>query len=79
MTQWGLDGLFNPGRRHTEEERRRLESTREEVGDASGGRRVDLDAGTVVIRVNRGGGADAADVTSEDGPPPADEQAEPTP
>ena len=49
MTEWGIDTLFNPGKRHMDEEKRRLQSTREEVGDASGGRRVDFDAGTVRI------------------------------
>ena len=50
MTQWGLDTLFNPAKRHMDEEKRRLQSTREEVGDNSGGRRVDLESGKVVIR-----------------------------
>jgi hypothetical protein len=49
MTEWGIDTLFNPGKRHLDEEKRRLQSTREEVGDSSGGRRIDLDSGTVVI------------------------------
>jgi len=49
MTEWGLDTLFNPGKRHMDEEKRRLQSTREEVGDSSGGRRIDLESGTVVI------------------------------
>lgn len=49
MTQWGLDTLFNPGKRHMDEEKQRLQSTREEVGDSSGGKRIDLDSGKVVI------------------------------
>lgn len=49
MTEWGIDTLFNPGKRHMDEEKRRLQSTREEVGDASGGRRIDLESGTVRI------------------------------
>jgi hypothetical protein len=49
MTEWGIDTLFNPGKRHLDEEKRRLQSTREEVGDSSGGRRIDLESGTVVI------------------------------
>jgi hypothetical protein len=49
MTEWGIDTLFNPGKRHMDEEKRRLQSTREEVGDSSGGRRIDLDNGKVVI------------------------------
>lgn len=53
MTQWGLDNLFNPGKRHMDDEKRRLQSTREEIGDSSGGRRIDLEAGTVSISVPR--------------------------
>jgi hypothetical protein len=49
MTEWGIDTLFNPGKRHLDDEKRRLQSTREEVGDSSGGRRIDLDDGKVVI------------------------------
>jgi hypothetical protein len=49
MTQWGLDTLFNPAKRHMDEEKRRLQSTREEIGDSSGGRRIDLESGKVTI------------------------------
>jgi hypothetical protein len=49
MTEWGIDTLFNPGKRHLDEEKRRLQSTREEVGDSSGGKRIDLEGGKVVI------------------------------
>lgn len=49
MTQWGLDTIFNPAKRHMDEEKRRLQSTREEVGDNSGGRRIDLESGKVRI------------------------------
>jgi len=52
MTQWGLDSLFNPAKRHMDEEKRRLQSTREEVGDSSGGKRIDLTSGKVVIERN---------------------------
>src|SRR6476646_1847684 len=51
MTQWGLDTLFNPGKRHMDEEKRRLQSTREEIGDSSGGKRIDLESG--VVRITR--------------------------
>ena len=47
MTQWGIDTLFNPGKRHMDEEKRRLQSTREEIGDSSGGKRIDLESGKV--------------------------------
>jgi uncharacterized protein DUF6191 len=50
MTQWGLETLFNPAKRHMEEEKRRLESTREEIGDSSGGQRIDLESGKVTIK-----------------------------
>jgi hypothetical protein len=50
MTQWGLDSLFNPAKRHMDEEKRRLQATREEIGDSSGGKRIDLESGKVVIR-----------------------------
>jgi hypothetical protein len=63
MTQWGLDTLFNPSKRHMDEEKRRLQSTREEVGDSSGGKRIDLESGKVKIPKNDGEAAadDAAD------------------
>ena len=50
MTQWGLDQLFNPSKRHMDEEKQRLQATREEVGDASGGERIDFTSGKVTIR-----------------------------
>ncbi len=50
MTQWGLDTLFNPAKRHMDEEKRRLQATREQIGDASGGKRIDLESGKVKIR-----------------------------
>jgi hypothetical protein len=63
MTEWGIDTLFNPGKRHLDEEKRRLQSTREEVGDSSGGRRIDFESGKVVI--SRGKSAQQ-DETTED-------------
>jgi hypothetical protein len=50
MTQWGVDTLFNPAKRHMDEEKRRLQSTRQDVGDSSGGKRIDLESGKVKIR-----------------------------
>jgi hypothetical protein len=50
MTQWGLDALFNPAKRHMDEEKRRLQATREQIGDSSGGKRIDLDSGKVKIK-----------------------------
>ncbi|MEW2402292.1 DUF6191 domain-containing protein [Streptomyces sp. NPDC046862] len=46
-----FEELFAPGRKHTNEERNRLEMTREDVGDSDPGRGpIDLDSGTAVIR-----------------------------
>ena len=62
MTEWGIDTLFNPGKRHMDEEKRRLQSTREEVGDSSGGKRIDLESGTVrIARSAKPPAADAVD------------------
>jgi hypothetical protein len=71
MTQWGLDTLFNPAKRHMDEEKRRLQSTREEIGDSSGGKRIDLESGKVVIRRDAGDEDDPTEVNDE-----ADEAAE---
>jgi Family of unknown function (DUF6191) len=70
MTQWGLDTLFNPAKRHMDEEKRRLQSTREEIGDSSGGKRIDFESGKVTIR--RQSSRDAAGADDE----AADEAAE---
>jgi hypothetical protein len=78
MTQWGLDTLFNPAKRHMDEEKRRLQSTREEVGDSSGGKRIDLESGKVTISRGQPKDADAdADVQADadadaDSPEPVD-------
>lgn len=65
MTQWGLDALFNPAKRHMDEEKNRLQSTRQEVGDASGGRRIDLESGKV--RIKRRASDDETDELESDG------------
>jgi hypothetical protein len=73
MTQWGLDVLFNPAKRHMDEEKRRLQSTREEIGDASGGKRIDLESGKVVIsRPAAKAEAEAGPMAGEVAPEPAD-------
>ena len=74
MTQWGLDAIFNPAKRHMDEEKQRLAATRQEVGDSSGGDRIDLESGKVVIRAAGAGGA--AD-TETDAEPGAEAAAEP--
>jgi hypothetical protein len=70
MTQWGLDALFNPAKRHMDEEKRRLQATREEIGDSSGGKRIDLESGKVKIRRTTAKSQDAdlaeQDVAEED-------------
>ncbi|WP_189218718.1 MULTISPECIES: DUF6191 domain-containing protein [Streptomyces] len=46
-----FEELFAPGHKHTSDERNRLETTREDVGDSDPGRGpIDLDSGTAVIR-----------------------------
>jgi hypothetical protein len=66
MTEWGIDTLFNPGKRHLDEEKRRLQSTREEVGDSSGGKRVDLDSGKIVISKKQAAAERATPRAAED-------------
>jgi hypothetical protein len=72
MTQWGLDTLFNPAKRHMDEEKQRLQSTREEAGDSSGGKRIDLESGKVTIQRRRRPGQDA---DGESADPAEDEEA----
>ncbi|CAL9550705.1 hypothetical protein SUDANB120_04437 [Streptomyces sp. enrichment culture] len=46
-----IEELFNPGRRHTDEERKRLELSRTDVADGDPGRGpIDLESGKVLIR-----------------------------
>jgi len=48
-----VEELFNPGRRHTNDERRRLENTRVEEGSNDPGRGpIDLASGRVLIRTH---------------------------
>ena len=51
-----IDELFAPGRKHTEEERNRLELTLEDTGDGAPPWKgpIDLDSGQVVIRPREG-------------------------
>jgi hypothetical protein len=66
MTQWGLDTLFNPAKRHMDDEKRRLQSTREEIGDSSGGKRINLDSGKVTIeRKPKAEDEDATDAATD--------------
>jgi uncharacterized protein DUF6191 len=68
MTGWGLDVLFNPSKRHMDEEKRRLQSTREEIGDSSGGKRIDLESGKVVIARPNAKAEAESESDSEDAP-----------
>ena len=72
MTQWGLDTLFNPSKRHMDEEKARLQSTREEVGDASGGKRIDLDSGKVRISRATATAPDASEAGAAEADAPED-------
>jgi len=79
MTQWGLDTLFNPAKRHMDEEKRRLQATRQQVGDTSGGKRIDLESGKVRIKPPAGEDDavdDTVDDTADDAPDSAEAAAE---
>ena len=69
----GLDTLFNPAKRHLDEERLRLQSTREDIGDASGGKRIDLDSGRVKIARGQSAEDAAQAVAGLAGDDPADD------
>ncbi|KUJ64577.1 hypothetical protein ACZ90_58625 [Streptomyces albus subsp. albus] len=72
-----IEELFAPGRKHTEEERNRLDVTRDDQGDGDPGRGpIDLDSGRVVIRPRKGHGA-PLDVGSADRGPAAADRAAP--
>lgn len=46
-----IEDLFAPGRKHTQEERKRLELTRVDLNDGDPGRGpIDLSSGKVVVR-----------------------------
>ncbi|WSK91762.1 DUF6191 domain-containing protein [Streptomyces sp. NBC_00597] len=46
-----IEELFSPGRKHTHEEKKRLELSRIDVNDGDPGRGpIDLDSGKVLIR-----------------------------
>ncbi|MGR4882294.1 DUF6191 domain-containing protein [Streptomyces sp. LARHCF249] len=47
-----IEELFNPGRKHTDEEKKRLELSRVDADDGDPGRGpIDLDSGQVLIRL----------------------------
>ncbi|WP_327257687.1 DUF6191 domain-containing protein [Streptomyces sp. NBC_01244] len=46
-----IEELFSPGRKHTDEEKKRLELSRTDVSDGDPGKGpIDLDSGKVLIR-----------------------------
>ncbi|MYR76138.1 MULTISPECIES: DUF6191 domain-containing protein [unclassified Streptomyces] len=70
--------LFSPGRKHTTEERKRLELSREDLGDSDPSRGpIDLSSGKVTLRLTGPAGTAAPDPTAEaerpDEPDPPDE------
>lgn len=61
--------LFNPNNRNRTEELRRLENTREEEGQGTPGRGpIDLNSGSVLIRVPAKGGAPAEEAAQDENP-----------
>ena len=75
-----FEELFAPGRKHTNDERKRLELTRVDLNDGDPGRGpIDLTSGKVVIRppeptepgAEAEAEAESAERESDDGPPPA--------
>ncbi len=79
MTGWGIDVLFNPSKRHMDDEKQRLQTTREEAGDSSGGRRIDLESGKVTIRRRDDGSATVATDENVENDQAVDESAEDEP
>ena len=67
-----FEEVFAPGRKHTRDEQKRLELTREDVGDGDPGRGpIDLASGKVVVRPPRAEtDEDAADEDGPDGEAP---------
>ncbi|MFE5174263.1 DUF6191 domain-containing protein [Streptomyces sp. NPDC056634] len=76
-----FEELFSPGRKHTDEERKRLELTRVDLNDGDPGRGpIDLTSGKVVVRVPAQatpGPTDATDATDATDPMDPADEAEP--
>ncbi|MFF4572628.1 DUF6191 domain-containing protein [Streptomyces sp. NPDC001410] len=63
-----FEELFAPGRKHTHDEEKRLELTREDVGDNDPSRGpIDLASGKVVVRRPEPPSTEAGAEDSEDG------------
>jgi hypothetical protein len=64
-----IDDLFVPSRRHTEEERNRLELSRDDESSSDPARgAIDLDSGAVVIRPSRRDHGESGPGAEEPGP-----------
>ncbi|EGX58735.1 hypothetical protein SZN_16135 [Streptomyces zinciresistens K42] len=64
-----FEEIFAPGRKHTNDERRRLHLTRTDVGDNDPGRGpIDLASGKVVIRVSEQPGDEPGEDAGRDAP-----------
>ncbi|MFI1486481.1 DUF6191 domain-containing protein [Streptomyces sp. NPDC020747] len=74
-----IEELFAPGRKHTDEERKRLELTRVDLNDGDPGRGpIDLASGKVVVRLpTQPGDEPGPEAESDPGatPPPTRDQA----
>lgn len=67
-----FEQLFAPGRKHTDDENKRLELTRVDVDDGDPGRGpIDLSSGKVVVRVPQQAPGDEAGRTGPEGEPEA--------
>ncbi|MFI8292354.1 DUF6191 domain-containing protein [Streptomyces sp. NPDC085614] len=72
--------FFAPSRKHTDDERRRLALTREDLGDGDPSRGpIDLTSGRVTISVPPPGDAPAADAPADPAPDTGDRPDEPAP
>ncbi|WP_411977908.1 DUF6191 domain-containing protein [Streptomyces phaeochromogenes] len=83
-----IEELFAPGRKHTDEERKRLELTRVDLNDGDPGRGpIDLASGKVVVRLPTQAGdetereveSDPAATLDQAPPPTRDQVPAPTP
>lgn len=69
-----FEELFSPGRKHTNEERKRLELTRVDLNDGDPGRGpIDLTSGKVVVRIPAQSPPGLTDTTDQDPTDPTDE------
>ncbi|MGB8941582.1 MAG: DUF6191 domain-containing protein [Streptomyces sp.] len=72
--------LFQPGRKHTDDEQKRLELSRVDVADGDPGRGpIDLTSGKVVVRVPQQAEAEAESTAADPDAADTDPDAEPGP